>query len=285
MMRNKSFAVFIVSHGRADNVMTYRTLKHSGYTGRTYIIIDNEDDQREEYVKRFGKGNVIVFDKKAWKEKTDSMDNLPERNVVVYARNACFQIARDLGLRFFLVLDDDYSQLVHRFRDNVFISSVPTKKIDTIFDIYVDFLNTTPCKTISFAQGGDYIGGIQGEAKKVFMKRKSMNSFFCDTEKPFMFMGRINEDVNAYVTYGKRGDLFFQPNVFMLNQAATQQNRGGLTDAYLRFGTYAKSFYTILDNPSCVKITMMGETNRRLHHRITWKLAVPRILNEKWRKA
>ena len=284
MMRNKSFAVFIVSHGRADNVMTYRTLKRSGYTGRTYIIIDNEDDQRGEYVKRFGKGNVIVFDKKAWKEKTDSRDNFPQRNTVLYARNACFQIAKDLGIRFFLVLDDDYSQLVHRFRDNVFISSVPTKKIDSIFDIYVDFLNTTPCKTISFAQGGDYIGGIQGEAKKVFMKRKSMNSFFCDTEKPFMYQGRMNDDVNTYMTLGKKGDLFFQPNVFMLNQAETQRNRGGLTDMYRQFGTYVKSFYTVLDCPSCVKITMMGVNHKRLHHHTTWKLAVPRILNEKWRK-
>ena len=43
-----SFAVFILTHGRADNVVTMKTLKKGGYTGRWYMIIDNEDEQKDD---------------------------------------------------------------------------------------------------------------------------------------------------------------------------------------------------------------------------------------------
>ena len=42
------FAVFILTHGRADNVVTVKALEKGGYTGKTYFIIDDEDDDNEE---------------------------------------------------------------------------------------------------------------------------------------------------------------------------------------------------------------------------------------------
>ena len=53
-MESKEFAVFILSHGRADTISTYRALRDGGYTGRTYVVIDNEDDQEEVYRQKFG---------------------------------------------------------------------------------------------------------------------------------------------------------------------------------------------------------------------------------------
>ena len=87
-----NFAVFILSHGRADRVDTYKTLQRAGYTGRLYIVIDNEDKQAARYYENFG-DKVIMFDKAAEAEKTDCGDNFPERNTVLFARNAVFDIA------------------------------------------------------------------------------------------------------------------------------------------------------------------------------------------------
>ena len=42
-----NFAVFILTHGRPDNVITIKTLRQSGYTGKVYFIIDNEDKKSE----------------------------------------------------------------------------------------------------------------------------------------------------------------------------------------------------------------------------------------------
>lgn len=64
----------------------------------------------------------------------------------------------------------------------------------------------------------------------------------------------------------------------------TQSNAGGMTSIYLDGGTYIKSFYTIICSPNCAKIRTMGRTNRRLHHSINWKTAVPVIIDEKHKK-
>ena len=37
-MENKDFAVFILTHGRPDNVITFNTLKKANYTGKIYLL-------------------------------------------------------------------------------------------------------------------------------------------------------------------------------------------------------------------------------------------------------
>lgn len=96
---SREFAVFILTHGRSEKVYTFDTLRKHGYTGKIYIIIDNEDEQRQDYKNNFK--NVIVFDKKQYAEITDTADNLKARNVVVFARNACWDIAKEIGLSHF----------------------------------------------------------------------------------------------------------------------------------------------------------------------------------------
>ena len=45
------FAVFILSHKRSENVKTARMLKDQGYTGDWFIVIDDEDDEADNYRK------------------------------------------------------------------------------------------------------------------------------------------------------------------------------------------------------------------------------------------
>jgi hypothetical protein len=90
--------------------------------------------------------------------------------------------------------------------------------------------------------------------------------------------------VNLYVENGRRGSLFVTIPRLRLWQQQTQQNSGGLTDIYLDLGTYVKSFYSVMYAPSCVKLTTMGSTHRRLHHMVLWNNAVPRIVDESIRK-
>lgn len=54
------FCVFILTHGRANNVITMDTLKKCGYTGKCYIVIDNEDDQEAEYKKNLRRQSDCV---------------------------------------------------------------------------------------------------------------------------------------------------------------------------------------------------------------------------------
>lgn len=270
------FCAFILTHGRPDNVKTYQSLMRHGYTGKVYIVIDNEDKTAEKYYEKFG-DKVLMFDKKAVSLTFDEADNFDNRKAIVYARNVCFKLAKDLGIKYFVQLDDDYTSFLYRYVEG----GKMIKNIDSVFSYFVEFLKSTPITTVAFSQGGDHIGGYD-DTKRI--KRKAMNSFFCSTDREFQFSGRINEDVNTYVYLGGQGKIFFTIANIQLNQYTTQSNKGGMTDIYMSGGTYVKSFYTILFNPSCVQIITMGRSARRLHHSISWDNAVPCIIDESYKK-
>lgn len=279
------FAVFILTHGRADNVITYKTLQRAGYTGRVYIIIDNEDKQADRYYQNFG-DKVIMFDKAAEAEKTDTGDNFPERNTVLFARNACFDIAEDLGIEYFLVLDDDYSSFDYRYGDGLnYVTGREIKEITPIIEIMLAYYKSIEANSIAMAQGGDFIGGHAGKyGNSLNRRRKVMNTFFLSTKRKFDYISRMNDDVSTYIHYGNIGNLFLTISNIAVIQKETQKNSGGLTDMYLAFGTYVKSFYTVMYLPSAVFIEMMGTSHKRLHHQIKYDNAVPCIISEDFRK-
>lgn len=278
------FAVFILTHGRADNIITYNVIRKQGYTGDIYIIIDNEDKDKEKYKERF-RDKVIIFDKLAISKTFDTGDNSGDRRAVVFARNACWGIAKDLGLDYFLMLDDDYSQFQFKFNQNLEYVYHSIKNLDKVFNIMLKFYRRINAKTISISQGGDMIGGSKSsEVEKLHLKRKAMNVFFCSTNRPFTFVGRMNEDVSTYCTLGNRGAIFFNIINISIVQRKTQSFLGGMSDVYSESGTYNKAFSTLIHVPSFVKIFMMGPVHKRIHHKINWNCAVPKIMAEEWRK-
>ena len=284
-MIDEDFAVFILTHGRADNVKTYKTLKRFGYTGKIYIIIDNEDKSADDYYKNFE--NVVMFNKEEVAKTFDEGDNFGDRRSIVYARNACFEIAKELGITYFVQFDDDYTDFSYRFNEELSYNKGRgyINNVDDIFKAVLDYYKTIPAKAIALSQNGDWIGGHNsGWAKELKLKRKCMNSFFCSTERPFKFKGRINEDVNTYTSSASKGDLFLTiPNV-SLKQTDTQSTKGGMSDIYANQGTYVKSFYSVMFSPSSVKVAMLNTERSRLHHRVSWNNAIPKILNEKHKK-
>ena len=275
--------MFILTHGRPHDVITMQALKDSNYTGKTYIIIDNEDQQGDEYRKVFGKEMVIEFDKAAISKTFDIADTRSDRRATVYARNASFQIAKDLGLNYFMQLDDDYKTFMYRFVQDNQLKGRIIKQLDELVDALIKFLEDTNATTVAIAQGGDYIGGVEDFKNKALM-RKAMNSWLFRTERPLTFIGRMNDDVNTYVMNGIRGELIFTPNNTCLTVAQTQAVSGGMTEMYVENGTYMKSMYTVMMAPSSVKVKYMITTHRRLHHLIRWNNTVPKIINERYRK-
>jgi hypothetical protein len=275
-MELNDFAVFILTHGRADNVITYKTLKKCGYTGPIYLIIDNEDKMINEYIDNFGEENVKIFDKKMMADSIDEGNNFDNRKVIIHARNACFEIAKELGVKYFIQLDDDYYYFGYRYDTGAKI----IKNLDEVFRIVFDFYKSTNITSIALSQGGDHIGGFSG----IKLKRKCMNSFFCSTDRPFQFIGSINEDVNTYTTLGSRGHVFFTFTNLQLDQKDTQSNKGGMTDQYNLSGTYVKSFHSVMMQPNSVKVSMMNSSNPRLHHSISWNNTTPMIVSDNHKK-
>jgi hypothetical protein len=293
MAMRDDFCVFILTHGRPDCVHTYDSLMKAGYTGKVFIVIDDEDKTADEYHRKFG-NKVLQFCKTNLAAATDEGDNFQHRRAIVYARNACWDLAKQVGCRYFVQFDDDYPsyQIRHNSRYQ-YTSGCVRNGMNDILTALLQFYIDSNAQAIAMSQGGDHIGGggteeHRGGQAEPCLRRKCMNSWFCDTEKPFQFFGHMNEDVSAYVTYGHRGDLFFTVIQAMLVQKPTQVTPGGMSDLYLSSGTYVKSFYTVMAAPSCVQIGLMGDPRggrARIHHKINWHKAVPKILDDRWRKA
>ncbi len=154
--KNKNFAAFILSHGRPDKVFTYRSLKKAGYTGKIFVVIDNEDKRAQDYKNRFG-AEVIVFDKEKMAREVDEADNFGDRRAILYARNACFEIAKGLGIENFIQLDDDYTDFRHKRDDkDRYVGIRLIKDLDGVLAAMLKFFLATPALSIAMAQGGGF---------------------------------------------------------------------------------------------------------------------------------
>jgi hypothetical protein len=286
MKMMNDFVVFIITHGRADNVFTDSTLRQRGYTGPIYYVVDNEDKTIEMYKKKYG-DLVKVFDKKFYANLVDQGDNFNDRRTTTHARNACFDIAEELNYEWFWVLDDDYTNFQWRIdgQGNYPEQITSVGNLDDCLFAILNYFKNIDAKSIAIAQGGEYMGGRYNEmAVYGRIKRKAMNTFFCSTKRRFWFCSRLNEDVNTYLHLGFRGDLFFTIPLLSVVQKMTQTNAGGMSETYLESGTYVKSFTSVMYAPYSAKISCMGRTNRRIHHHIKWSTAVPQIVSESMKK-
>lgn len=291
MTESRSFAAFILTHGRPENVKTYRTLRNYGYTGKILLVVDDEDLSLKKYEENYP-GEVVVFSKEKASKLFDEGDNFKDKRAVVYARNALWNIAKDQGITHFIELDDDYTGFYYRI-DDVGLYGHWKIRCDWLFENMCKYLDSTPFATIALCQGGDHIGGGAGVSSNN-TSRKAMNAFVCKTDRAFQFPGRINEDTTAYTTLQRAGVLFLTTIAAQVNQVTTQASSGGLTDIYKALGTYVKSFYSVMYTPSAVSVGILkdagtkngtkSEGNARLHHRVKWSACAPMIIRENFKK-
>lgn len=95
------FCIFILTHGRPNKIYTWNLLQRSGYTGKTYFVVDDEDSFRQQYVDNFG-GRVLVFSRQEIARHFDEGDNFDDRRSIFYARNACFELAVKVSCKYFI---------------------------------------------------------------------------------------------------------------------------------------------------------------------------------------
>lgn len=112
-MLMNDYCVFIPTYKRSENVETYKTLRSGGYTGKIYLVVDDKDPELEVYRNKY-KDQVLVFSKDEIAKRIDVCDNFSEKNSVIYARNKIPELARDVGVKYYLVLDDDYNRFSYR---------------------------------------------------------------------------------------------------------------------------------------------------------------------------
>jgi hypothetical protein len=135
------------------------------------------NDEAEIYYQKYGRNHVITFDKDEAYEKADSMDNFNDHRAAMYARNESFRIAKELGLTYFLTLEDDYKEIDYRYADGKKLKMKPVVTFDRLFDDMIRFLDESGASSVAFCQGGDFIGGVEGGNYEKGLLRKAKNIF------------------------------------------------------------------------------------------------------------
>lgn len=110
------YIVFIISHKKPDEVRTLKALNDSGFFGDYRIIIDSGDETAEKYEQNYP-GKIEIFDKVEIKKTFDVMDNFNIFSSAVYARNFSYELAKKLGYKYFILLDDDLTKFMYVFTE------------------------------------------------------------------------------------------------------------------------------------------------------------------------
>lgn len=275
-MRN-DFAVLIITHGRPQKQYTYKMLKKGNYTGNIYFVVDDKDPTISELQEMYGAENVKIFTK--CKKYIIAGDNIKQGQgydgISSYARNACFDVARKLGLKHFLMLDDDYKNINYRYLSENKLKGKSVDNFDVLFSAMCEWLDSSEkIYAISFGVDGDFIGGV-----KEWFKRTARNSYFCRCDKPFNFLGRVFEDRTTPVVYNSEGKIFITTlQVHLIT--VKRQASGGIADFYKKCSSYWQSFYTVMWRPQCCKITGKKE----ITNSVIEKNAYPKIISEEHKK-
>lgn len=273
------FAVFILTHKRAKTQKTLQTLKRCGYTGKTYLIIDDEDEEQDEYIKLYG-DKVKCFSKHKIEKNFDTMTNRKEYRAVVYARNAAYQIAKNLGIRWLFMCDDDISNLQYRVLKGKSLKGVKIQDIDSLFELMAGIMEAGKLAIFGFSQAGAFIGGAN-EAYLSGHQRKIAQAFLLDANNPIEFRGMFYEDLLVALDAGIQGRVAMSTMLVSIQSPEMRSNGGGMQDLYNENSTYTHCFYTVLAYPNVASITEKdGEFKLRLNH----SAFAPLILNERWRK-
>ena len=274
------FAVFILSHGRAESQTTLKQLEIGNYSGKWYIIVDDLDDQKDQYIEKYG-DHVIVFDKREQAKVTDTMSSKEELRSVVYARNKAYDIAEELGLKYFAQLDDDLNRLMYRFVEDGKLKSSQIRSMDMIFEAMIDFLEVSGAYSVGMCSANGLIGGAKNEKFQKRVLIELYQCFICKTNRRIKFVGILNEDDNACNLMSKVGKMTYAISDIMMTAPLRSTNSGGLNELYIDNDAYIRAFHSIIPTPAGLKIKAKGQNVTLVR---SAKNLFPKIISESWKK-
>ena len=274
------FCVLIISYGRPDKCTTAEWLEKMNYSRPWYVVCSTDDAKLDGYKKRYGE-RVIVFNKD--EIFFDKLDNFGLKKVGSYARQACFPIARNLGYRFFVSLDDDYHGLFWRYLNRK-LNKLCTRKcthLDGMFAAMFQFIDVSDSiLELDFGVDGLFCGGASSKNVYSDLILKGFNSHFNDVEKWIEYKGTFFDDMNACIGEGVRGRIIF--TVPLASMRVEKFGEGVMSKSYNDVGMINVAFYSLMLCPSAVTIRLGGNMKSQLI--VNNNNVFPKIINEKWHK-
>lgn len=272
--------IYIISYKRPQ-CWTAKELIRIKYPGEWFIVVGNNDDTINEYIRNFGKDKIIIFDWYKIAPKCDYLDNFgleKMSNGAIPVRNAVREISENRGELRHWQLDDDY--LGFYYFDNKKKSNKKInngKLLEKIMYKIAEFGYKANLPNVGFCLTSEsYPSDALNFSKRVFNAHNLIN----DKDIFVEWRGRLNDDlINAIECWQNKLRPEFSFKFLSMNSIRTQKVKGGLTDIYQEVGTVRKTAYAILINPLATKLVIKFQ---RYHHDTDWQLICPKILHEKY---
>ena len=276
--------MFIASYKRADRL---RTVKYFADVLRwpseqLHVVIDSEADDKAEYedaCARMG-ARLHVFDMDEARRRYDYVHRpSPSRRSAGQARNMIYDIAANLGMTFFMMMDDD-TQGFQTKRMGAYVGMASSEEVRLCFAQIRDFMDRRRIGLFGLPQTGDFIGGAASIWAKHLLRWKVMNTTFVDAR--FIQRGErgVQDDDTSQFAGVLNAGLFcgtaVQGVVLLQVQSATQP--GGLTDLYREAQLLNKAMVVPIQFPSAVYANRQKKNGGRVHHTIERRYLAPCLL-------
>ena len=251
-MRN-DVGVFIITHKRAEKVLTLEMFEKAKYSGQIWLVVDDQDEQLAQYKAKYK--NLLVFSKEDYKNDIDTHINKFEMNGAIFARNACNDFAQSMRLQYFFVCDDDLKRIyIKNPITGKMITKESTKSIETIIEKMVEYLESAKqIKAIALADDGAFFGGINKEVQQG-IKYTLTKIMLYRAEEPVKYESSLFEDMaTVYSGYGI-GELAFSIMMASVSSLKNGTNEGGCKELYEKLSYYIGGFMVMMCRPDAVKI-------------------------------
>ena len=280
--------IFILSHNSPDKCRTLDTLVRLKYSGRIYIIIDDEDKFVDKYKEKYGK-KLIVFNKKYFLLTANSgVERQKTPGCTLTARNAVEEAAKLLKLNHFIVLDDDIIDFkwVQPQHDTKTLKTYDVKNFDEILTDTIDYMVSANIACLSFFTQNLFIGGYEGITSENALKKRTVSNCLIRnmkfSNKQFMCM---YEDWCYSLFSNKIGELVFSVPFLKIivepqhTQKGNKQSSDGNAELY-NIDDYRRNFLPVLAFPNCVTIKTY---NNKLTPAMKYENVYPKIVSSKFR--
>lgn len=282
-----NYSVFIISHGRADRVETYDTLRNAGYHGPINIVVDVEEEK--EYRKRFG-SEVISFDKFSIMEKSDVIYPVKKKSSALYSRIfvemcASSMIGAPCNLDGYVVLDDDITNLRYRWIDGKSIKSMPIRKnLSAVFDSYIEYIVSSGIATASFIYNMFYVSGASGIEDRITESRHTYQIHIRNLSRPIEWKSLTNNDTITEDTTMKTGDIWWSLPFVDFDAVPMNTKSGGMKILYDSISDYAKNFLAVVACPSSCKVGYSESTRGKIRIVENRNTLYPMIVSSRYKK-
>lgn len=273
--------IFIPSYHRPNNCKTVRYFLKIGYDAkRLHVFLDSETDDIKDYKNNLVPlgVNVHVFDMEEARERYDYVHRAsPSLRSAGQARNMFMDFAKENGIDFYMVQDDD----TQNYQLRIFTNYIRTANLNDVlryFSWMENFMRKHHIGLFGLSQTGDMYSSTFVD--KLLLRKKVMNTTF--VLLPYVYRGeRGVQDDDTSLFAGVMNEGYFTGSLrsgLVLLQTQSATAKGGLTDLYNECKLYNKAMVTPIQFPSAIYAEKQPMNGGRIHHRIMHKYLFPCII-------